>query len=39
MESYDEARKLIQEKTSDTIVVIMTAGNLDWEIRGRVVKN
>lgn len=39
MDSYDEARKLIQERTSNTIVVIMTAGNLDWEIRRRMLNN
>lgn len=36
LENYDAARDIIQDNVSNSIIVIMTAGNLDREIRKRI---
>lgn len=36
LENYDQAWKIIDNQKDQAIIVIMTAGNLDWEIRKKI---
>lgn len=36
LENYDQAWEIIDNQKDQAIIVIMTAGNLDWEIRKKI---